>query len=881
MKNLTPLMQQYQKVKQDYKNAILFFRLGDFYEMFGEDAKKAAPILGIALTSRQKVPMCGVPYHTATNYIAKLIRAGYEVAICEQLEEPQPGKAIVKREVVRLITPGTVLEENLLEAKINNYLCALYPDYTTVSPSCGIVFIDLSTGDFQGTEIKEDKYWQKLSIELGRFTPREALLPHSKEKDNILVNLLKKYEIPINFFDDWKITPEKGAESLEEKLKITSLKGWGLQDKKLFLNACAIAFGYLEETQKIFPEHLKKINFYSTDEYLTLDETAIRNLELVESLAIRSRKGSLLDVIDYTFTPMGGRLLRFWLTHPLKNANQIQERQKIVTFFIEENILRDELRSMLKKIIDLERLISRLTFNQANARDLIVLKNSLSLIPTIKDRIIQNLKAEFYTEKNLFTELLTELHELPSVVRLIEKAIVEEPPVELKQGGIIKKGHSAELDNLREGNRANKQWIAELEKKERERTGINSLKVGYNTVFGYYIEVTKPNLSLVPSDYIRKQTLVNAERFITPELEEKETFIFSAEEKISRLEYEIFQQIRNEIIKVVKQIQETALSLAKIDVYLSLAQVALENHYLQPEVNDSSNIEIKDGRHPIVERMLPPNHFVPNDTYLDNAGNQILIITGPNMAGKSTYIRQVALIVILSQMGSFVPAKEAKIGLVDCIFTRIGAGENLPAGESTFMVEMHETANILHNATPRSLLILDEIGRGTSTYDGISIAWACAEYLASNQVNLPPRTLFATHYFELTELANLLPGIKNYNVSVKEWGEEVIFLHKIVPGAADRSYGIQVAKLAGLPEQVINRAKEIIVGLERNHNELREQPLPVSQQLDFFVTRMDKHPVIEELKKIDPDRITPLEALTKIQEWKTQIEGGGKNETTS
>jgi len=863
--NLTPLMQQYQKIKENYRNAILFFRLGDFYEMFGEDAQKASPILGIALTSRQKVPMCGVPYHTVVNYVAKLIRAGYPVAICEQVEEPELAKGIVKREVVRLITPGTILEENLLEAKNNNYLFALYPDNKEGTLSYGIVFLDLSTGEFQGTEIKNESAEmarQKLAIEIARFMPREGLLPKSEEKNIHLVNLLKNKNISINFYADWKATAESGAEYLKDKLKITSLKGLGIAEKKLFLSACAVVLNYLEETQKILPEHLKLINFYSLDEYLTLDETAICDLELLECLTTGMKKDSLLEIIDKTLTAMGGRLLRFWLTHPLKEINSIRKRQQIIKFFVQENILREQLRNEIKKVCDLERLISRISLNQSNARELVALKNSLKLVPEIKKTIKENVKDDFYRENALLGTLLENLSELPEIVNLIAKAIVEEPPAELKEGGIIKKGYSLELDKIRETNRESKQWIAELEKKERERTGINSLKVGYNTIFGYYLEITKPNLHLVPADYIRKQTLVNAERFITPELKEKETFILSAEERITRLEYEIYQTVRNEVVKKIEEIQTIAKCLAELDVYLSLSQVAKENNYYQPEVNESLIIEIKDGRHPVVEKSLFTNRFVPNDAYLDTEENQILIITGPNMAGKSTYIRQVALIAILAQMGSFVPAKEAKIGLVDRIFTRIGAAENLPAGESTFMVEMHETANILNNVTARSLLILDEIGRGTSTYDGISIAWATVEFLAKSEKQRA-RTLFATHYFELTELADILSGVKNYNTSVKEWGEEIIFLHKIVPGAADRSYGIQVAKLAGLPEKVILRAKEIMHNLEKEKIPSPERKI---QQLDFLIPQ--SHPLLEEIEKIDPEKITPIEALLKLKEWK-------------
>lgn len=878
--NLTPLMRQYQKIKQNYKEAVLFFRLGDFYEMFGEDAKKASPVLGIALTSRQKVPMCGVPYHTAVNYVAKLIRAGYPVAICEQMEEKtELAKGIVKREVVRLITPGTILEENLLEAKNNNYLFALYPENKDNHHSYGIVFLDLSTGEFRGTEIKNDSAElaeQKLAIELARFTPREGLLPRSEEKNTRLVNLLKNKNIRITFYDDWKVDSGLGADYFKEKLKIVSLKGLGIEDKKLFLSAGVALLNYLEETQKIIPEHLKEViaspvNFYSSDEYLALDETAIRNLELLECSATRSKKGSLLEVIDKTLTAMGGRMLRFWLTHPLKEIKSIRGRQKIVSFFVEENILREQLREEIKKVCDLERLVSRLSFNQSNARDLVALKNSLKLVPEIKKIVTsrreiigdeRNFADEFHPANSPIGELIQKLVELPEIIDLIDKTIIEEPPVELKEGGIIKKGYSPELDNLMGTRRENKQWISELEKKERERTGISSLKVGYTTVFGYYLEVTKPNLSSVPPDYIRKQTLVNAERFITPELKEKETFIFSAEERINRLEYEIYQTIRSEVVKKVKEIQTIAKCLAEIDVYLSLALVARENNYTQPEVNDSLFIEIKDGRHPVVEKNLLTNQFVPNDTYLDSEENQILIITGPNMAGKSTYIRQVALIVILGQMGSFVPAKEAKVGLVDRIFTRIGAAENLPAGESTFMVEMQETANILNNTTPHSLLILDEIGRGTSTYDGISIAWATVEFLAKNQERRA-RTLFATHYFELTELENLLSGVKNYNVSVKEWGEEIIFLHKIIPGAADRSYGIQVAKLAGLPEKVISRAEEIMYNLEKDNLPKKQTK---NNQLDFLVSQT--HPLVAEIEKIDPEKVTPIDALLKIKQWK-------------
>ncbi|MCK5534157.1 DNA mismatch repair protein MutS [bacterium] len=879
MNKITPLMQQYQRIKKNYPGAILFFRLGDFYEMFGEDAQVASRLLEITLTSRHKIPMCGVPHHSATNYIARLIKQGQKVAVCEQMESPGAGKGIVKREVVRLITPGTIVEDHLLSKENNNFLSAIYIDPKifegvkisdlNANSKIGLSFTDISTGEFLTTQIGGKHILDKLSNEISRFQPAECILPcFMKEKKDFL-DFLGRWNISINFIEDWRYEKASIYQKLTNQFKVASLKGFNLEDKEEAIFSSGAIVAYLGDTQKTFLAHINHLQWYSTENFMVLDKSTQDNLELVTGLSTKTRKNSLLEVLDYTLTPMGTRTLRRWILEPLLDIEKIQARQKANAEFFLDTVLRKNLQDELKKISDLERLISRLNCGTANARDLVALKNSLKVIPLIKEKMDK-------VHCNFLRNLTKQLSDLKEVYGLIEKSIVDEPPVSLREGGLIKKEYHSELDQINLARSESKGWILNLEKKEKKRTGINSLKIGYTGVFGYYIEITRANLANVPENYIRKQTLTNAERFITPELKEQESFILGAEEKIFNLEYEVFQKIKEKVIRKTTAIQEVSLTVATLDAILSLSEAAVINNYSRPEVTNDYRFVIRDGRHPVVEKSLVGMGFIPNDIQIDGNENQILIITGPNMAGKSTYLRQVALITLMAQIGSFIPAREGEIGIVDRIFTRIGAADNLAEGESTFMVEMNETANILNNATSRSLLILDEVGRGTSTFDGVSIAWASVEYLHSKKdkdTNQGPRTLFATHYFELTELARILKGVKNYNIAVREWNDEIIFLRKIIEGSADKSYGIHVAKLAGLPASVTNRAKDILVELEKNvykeGNVLRlntDTEDSNNKQLNLFTQQQNL--LMEEIKQLPIDGLTPLEALNKLQELK-------------
>ncbi len=804
MTELTPMMRQYLKIKEKNKDAILLFRLGDFYEMFFEDAKVASRILQITLTSRKtgkggRVPMCGVPYHAIDNYIARLVRAGHRVAICEQVEDPALAKGIVKRETVRLITPGTVLTDTLLEEKKNNFLVALNKD----KDKLGLSLVDLSTGEFKLTQLKER---EELHSELTRLSPSECLLPERLREDgSFMRNLGEEAQMLITYREDFSFLPETAYQTLTAHFHTHSLKGFGCEDLPLAIGAAGAIVDYLKETQKTALSHIAKLSVYSPSEFMVLDGATQRNLELIHTLA-GAKGASLLAILDETVTSMGGRKMRNWMLQPLLKAAKIKERQEAVEEFFNQSSCRNKVSRILKGFPDLERLSSRASCGLANARDLVALGNALRIIPEIKKEIAP-------CQSKLVKNLNANLETLDELTELISQAIVDEPPLTLREGRLIKEGYSEGLDELRKISREGSRWIANLQAKEIERTRVNSLKVRYNKVFGYYIEVTKPNLKLVPPDYIRKQTLVNAERFITPELKDYESRILGAEERMKDLEYKIFVEVREKVAKQSERIQTVADILATLDVLTGLAEVAVRNNYVRPEVNENYLISIKDGRHPVLEKVLD-DPFVPNDTLLGGEENQLLIITGPNMAGKSTYIRQIALIVLMAQMGSFLPVKEATIGVVDRIFTRVGALDELSRGMSTFMVEMTETANILNNATSKSLIVLDEIGRGTSTFDGISIAWAVAEYIHDKE-NLRAKTLFATHYHELTELSLTLPRVKNYNVAVREWNEEVIFLRKVVEGGSDRSYGIHVAKLAGLPREIIERAKDILAKLEK------------------------------------------------------------------
>ena len=890
----TPMIKQYKRIKAEYPDTILFFRMGDFYEMFFEDAEIASKALQITLTSRKSnksspdVPLCGVPYHAVDTYLARLIKQGFRVAICEQVEDPKKAKGIVKREVIRVVTPGTVLDASLLEAKENNFIAAVFsPAFDGQTPhsrrnqDIGLALLDLSTGEFQLGELSGDHKHQKLLDELERFMPKEILVPESysyTEEKLPERRVIEDYHATcLTTFPDIAFQQRTAKQVLLDHFEVHSLAGFGCQDASHGISAAGALLQYIQETQKTSLSHIRKMSMLRPDNFMLIDFATQRNLELYKTINEHSRAGSLLGLLDKTVTSMGGRMLQKWMRHPLVDIHDIQERLDAVQELKDDRILRGDLREQLQGIHDLERLITRLTLSAANARDLVALKLSLFRIPQLRILLKQ-------ASSSLITHLVESCDELQDVAQLIEQAIADEPPITLREGKLIREDYHAELDELRVISKEGKHWIAGLERQERKRTGINSLKVKYNKVFGYFIEITKPNLHLVPENYIIKQTLVNATRFITPELKEYESKVLGAEDKIVELEYSLFQEVRQTVTKEVERVLQSAGKIAILDALAALAEVADRNFYVKPEVNDSDRIEITEGRHPVIEQMRLEEPFIPNNSYLNCEENRLLIITGPNMAGKSTYIRQVALITLMAQIGSFVPAKQATIGVVDRIFTRIGASDNLSRGESTFMVEMNETANILNNATNKSLIILDEIGRGTSTFDGMSIAWAVAEYI-SNQNAIGARTLFATHYHELTELASLLPGIKNYNIAVKEWNDQVIFLRKIVEGGVDQSYGIQVARLAGLPSAVIQRAKEILADLEQDrHGEAEHhfsKPLASpksshssgrsaisSSQLSLFGER--PHPVVTKLKDLDISNMTPLEALNLLNKLKEE-----------
>ena len=858
------MVKQYLEVKEKYPDAILFYRMGDFYEMFFKDAIIASKILDITLTSRDKnkedsIPLCGIPYHAASSYIQKLVDQGYKVAICEQMEEASKGKGIVRREVIRVITPGMVLEDDYLQPKANNFLMAI----SLGEERFGLAILDASTGDFLATEVNTA---QSLLDEVMRTEPKEIIFPETAKEQAPAKHLMKAFPhalyspLPPEVFD---------GERSRERLKAFSLLP--PEGKNQALQAVGAILFYVEETQKVQPGHLSRLEFYQVQDYMVLDETTRKNLELFENLATRSRKGSLLEILDETVTSMGGRMLKRWLSSPLMDLDKINERLDKVSELKEKDVSRQRLRENMRQVKDIERLSARISLGIANARDLVALKSSLNLLPEIKS-IISPLEHES------FKRYLPELDELPEIKNLLERAIEDNPPITLKEGGLIKKGFDSTLDRLREISREGKRWIADLETKERMRTGISSLKVRYNKVFGYYIEVTKPNLPSVPSHYMRKQTVSNAERFITQELQEYETQVLNAEEEKETLEYQIFLQVLEKVSAEVPKIQRIAQALAEIDVLSALAEVGERYGYNRPQFNEGDSLAISEGRHPVLERMGLEERFVPNDLALNSEDRQILIITGPNMAGKSTIMRQAALISIMAQIGSFVPAKEANLCLVDRIFTRVGATDDLVRGRSTFMVEMEEVAHILRNITPRSLILLDEIGRGTSTFDGLSIAWAVTEYL-HEESPWRPKTLFATHYHELTELALTRPRIKNFHVAVKEWNDRVIFLRKLVEGGTSRSYGIQVARLAGLPPEVIDRAKEVLHNLEQG--EFTEGGVPKlaisrkkkltwdSHQRTLFQPPPD--PLREALKKIDPNQLTPLDALNILSELKARL----------
>ncbi len=865
----TPLMEQYLAIKAKHKNAILFFRMGDFYEMFYEDAKTGSQVLGITLTSRAhgkaaNVPLAGFPYHALDNYLTKMIRAGYRVAICEQVEDPKTAKTIVRRDVVEIVTPGTTFSDELLVSNRNNYLAGLAFN----KEICGLAAADVTTGEFFVSEFPKEKLREQvLSLHPSEIIIAETQLAY------VTKNLNLNQEIFFTGREDWIFNRDYGYEILTNHFKTSSLKGFGCEDLETGIAAAGAVLNYLQENQKNELGHITHLRRRYNSDYMTIDPTTQRNLELVQSLSQRDNRGTLISVLDQTKTAMGGRRLVNWLLNPLNQEQPIKLRLDAVEEFVQNDRTRNDLRELLGKIGDLERLVSKITTGRTNARDLIALKSALKLVPDFQSTLK-------IAESEYATRIRDNFHELPVVVDEIERAIIDDPPLAITEGGIIRRGYNSELDHLREIAYSGKDWIARLQNSEKERTGIPSLKVSYNKVFGYYIEVTKPHLAKIPDDYIRKQTLVNAERFITPPLKEYEEQVLGAEEKIVSMEYELFDQVRQLVSRNVKEILQNATMLGDLDCLLNFAQVARDNNFCKPNIMIDDKIVIQDGRHPVVEKLLPAGEsFVPNDVFLNNSTDQISIITGPNMAGKSTYLRQVGLIVLLAQIGSFVPASSATIGLVDKIFTRVGASDNLAGGESTFLMEMNETANILNNATPKSLILLDEIGRGTSTFDGLSIAWSVTEYL-HNTSSVAAKTLFATHYHELTELELILPRVKNYNVAVKEWGDKVIFLRKIVPGGCDHSYGIQVAQLAGLPPNVIERAKEVLSNLETD--ELTPNDVPrlarhfnskkqdeKKSQLDFFTQR--EQTLANEIEKLDLNTLTPIEALNKLNELKKII----------
>jgi len=882
-KGLTPMRRQYLQIKKQYPDTIVLFRLGDFYETFDEDAKIVAKACDIVLTSRpvgkgQRVPLAGVPYHAVDGYLARLIKAGHKVAIVDQVGD-QTVRGLMPREVTRVITPGTVVEPTLLEEKRNNYLAALVIE----DDRAGIAYADITTGEFATTQLSGDDVEQAVVEELERLRPAECLIQDTSNFQFLISN----FQLQTSKYDSWRFELGNARQALLDHFDVASLAGYGCEGLPLAVRAAGVIVQYLRETQKAALAQLSDLRTYSTSEFMTLDASTRRNLELTRTIRTGAVKGSLLGVLDATVTAIGGRLLRQWLNQPLLDVSKLEQRLDAVEALYQDTPTRTQVMALLKELADLERLTSRVAQRIAVPRDLVGIRKSLESVPQIREALSQlaPLAPQNWGEQGTAPQswgdrgaednhplqtLLPQLDPCEEIASLIGEAIVDDPPATLASGGVIKPGFSAELDSIATASRDAKNWVANLERTERKRTGIKSLKVGYNKVFGYYIEVTKANLDAVPEEYIRKQTLVNAERFITPELKEYESLILNAQERILDIETRLFRQVCDQLAASAERLLSTARALAHLDVYAALAEVAIRNNYVRPVLTDGDEIEIIAGRHPVVELIRREEPFVPNDARLSQE-EMILIITGPNMSGKSTFLRQVALIVLMAQIGSFVPADEARMGLVDRIFTRIGAQDEIWAGQSTFMVEMIEMANILHHATNRSLLILDEIGRGTSTYDGMSIAWAVVEYI-HNHPRLRAKTLYATHYHELTELANLLPRVRNYNVAVAEEGDNVIFLHKIVPGGADRSYGIHVAQLAGLPKTVIHRAEEILKELERDsqRSPIRPRRIAEIRQLALFP---EASPIIEELKKLDVESMTPLEALNRLYELQRKVGG--------
>lgn len=883
MADYTPMMQQYLETKSEYKDCILFYRLGDFYEMFFEDAQIASRELELTLTGKscgqeERAPMCGVPYHAVDSYLNRLVNKGYKVAICEQVEDPKLAKGLVKREVIRIVSRGTNLDTSMMDERTNNFLmCICYLENCS-----GVAVADITTGDFYLTEVSNTK---GILDEVQRYSPKEIICNEPFLVSDFPFKMLKeRNELSVNSIDAHHFDEKECLKILKQHFKVNSVEGLGLLDYKTGTISAGAMLSYLYETQKNSLSNLSTIHAYDSSSFMHLDSSTRRNLELCETMREKQKRGSLLWVLDKTKTAMGGRLLRSFVEQPLLDKASMEERLDLVDELLKAPVNRDELREYLNEVYDLERLLGRITYKTANPRDLIAFKNSLYILPHLK-----TILSDF--DSRLALSIQQELDPLQDLYRLIDDAILEEPAISLKEGGIVRDGYMEEIDHFRKAKTEGKDWLLSLEEKDRQRTGIKNLRIKYNKVFGYYYEVTNSFKSLVPEDYIRKQTLANAERYTSNELKEMEDAILNAEDKLYGLEYEVFCNIRDTIAENVTRIYETSKAIAKLDVFTSLAYVAEKNKYVRPSLNDNGVIEIKNGRHPVVELLMDGSLFIPNDTVLDENKNAISIITGPNMAGKSTYMRQVALIVLMAQIGSFVPASKANIGVVDRLFTRVGASDDLASGQSTFMVEMNEVANILRNATSKSLLILDEIGRGTSTFDGLSIAWAVIEHISNRKI-LGAKTLFATHYHELTELEGKMSNVNNYCVAVKEDGDDIIFLRKIIRGGADRSYGIQVARLAGIPEIVLNRAREIADQLSDNDitEKVQNIAVPVKtdsskekgskeavdyNQISLFETVRDED-VIDELKKLDLTNITPLDALNQLSKFQNMLKNRWK-----
>ena len=867
MNELSPMMQQYMRIKEQYKDAILFFRLGDFYEMFYDDAKLVSSELDLTLTGKdcgqnERAPMCGIPYHSCDSYIARLVSKGYKIAMCDQVENPAQAKGVVKREVVRVITPGTIMEECMLDESQNNYICSIHVSEKE-NKNVGLTFCDISTGELKTTEINNiEQNLNFLKNEIGKFYPKEILFNGDLNFLSSIENFLKeKFSCRIEKID--KIFSDNEAlDILLSFFDKDNLINLNLNENFSAINSMAMLFEYLKITQKNGLERIEKAIYYDNSEYMRLDLNTIRNLEITETMRKKSKKGSLLWVLDKTKTAMGKRMFRSWIERPLINVNRIKFRQDAVDELYKDIILRDAIEECLVGIHDMERIMTKITYGSANGRDLKSLSSALSKLPKIKN-ILQSANSKYLINLYNNIETLEETHEL------IENAIVDEPPFLIKEGGIIKPGYSEEVDNLHKDMNGGKIVVAEIEKRERESTGIPKLKIGYNRVFGYYIEVSNSFKNKVPQNYIRKQTLTNCERFITEELKNLESRILYARDRVQEVEYQIFEKVRLQVAKELPKIVKSANTIAKLDIIRSLAEVAFKNNYVKPEINNGDKILIKEGRHPVVELLLKNVPFVPNNANLDNSENMVSIITGPNMAGKSTYMRQTAIIVLMAQIGSFVPADKAEIGVVDSIFTRIGASDDLASGQSTFMLEMNEVADILKNATKKSLLILDEIGRGTSTFDGMSIAKAVLEYVSDNK-RLGAKTLFATHYHELTSMVDDFDNIKNYNIAVKKHGDDITFLRRIVPGAADDSYGIEVAKLSGIPDSIISRAKTILKEIESDNRYVaypeNRKNIDSNIQLKLSDSYGNEEKIIEKLKSIDVSVLTPIEAINVLYE---------------